>query len=52
VEVPPGSRALVHVPAASAADVDAPAEARPEGVRDGRPVYEVRSGVHEFEVQR
>jgi alpha-L-rhamnosidase len=52
VQVPAGSRALVHVPAASAADVDAPAGARPEGERDGRPVYEVQSGVHEFEVQR
>jgi alpha-L-rhamnosidase len=52
VTVPVGSRALVHVPADSPADVRAGRDARYVGMRDGRPAYETGSGDHEFEVIR
>jgi len=52
VTVPVGSRALVHVPAPSRADVRADRGARYVGMRDGRPVFETGSGDYEFEVER
>ena len=52
VTVPVGSRALVHVPAPSRADVRADRGARYVGMRDGRPVFETGSGNYGFEVER
>ena len=52
VTVPVGSRALVHVPADSRADVRADRGTRYVGKRDGRPVFATGSGRYAFEVKR
>ena len=48
VVVPPNTTATVEIPASSAAAVTAPAEAVPQGFRDGTASYALPSGSYTF----